>query len=100
RQLSGHLFGCQHETGVVVIDRGTEYDTDHLAVEIDQRPTRITLFHIGSDGVDLAVDGRTPVDVGSVQLDEFADPGRGCHEPAATRVAHHNSFGTRCHWGI
>src|SRR3984957_2557516 len=65
--LRGHLFGGQHKAGVVVVDRRTEHHTDHLTIQVDQRTTRITLFHIGSDRVDLAIDRRFPVDVGSVE---------------------------------
>src|SRR5580698_944577 len=35
-KLCGHLFGSQHKTGVVVVDRRTEHDTDHLTIEVDQ----------------------------------------------------------------
>src|ERR1700733_7847548 len=88
RKLRGHLFGGQHKPGVVVVDRRAEHHTDHLTVEVDQRATRIALFHIGSHGVDLAIDGRLPVDVGPVEFDEFPDPGRRRHDPATTGVAH------------
>src|SRR6202012_1305969 len=80
RKLRRHLFGGQHEAGVVVVDGGAEHHADHLAVEVDQRSTRIALFHIGSHGVDLAVYRRVAVDVGSVEFDQFADPGRCRHE--------------------
>src|SRR5271156_2092117 len=71
RQLSGHLFGCQDETGVVVVHRRAEHDTKHLTIEVDQRPARIALFDTGSDRVHLTVDCRTPIDVGSAEFDEF-----------------------------
>src|ERR1700733_14224407 len=82
-ELRGHLFSGQHKTSVVVVDRRTEHHTDHLTIEVDQRPTRITLFHIGSDGVDLTIDRRLPVDVGSVEFDEFPDSGRRRHASTA-----------------
>ena len=43
--LPRHLVGGQHESGVVVVDRGAEHHAEHLAAAVDQRPTRIALPH-------------------------------------------------------
>ena len=55
-KLTGHLLGRQYEAGVRVVDGGAEHHAEHPAIEVDQRPTRIALLHIGSDGVDVAGD--------------------------------------------
>src|SRR5690625_394237 len=42
-QLARNLVGGEHETGVAVVNGRAEHHAQHLAVEIDQRATRIAL---------------------------------------------------------
>ena len=89
------LAGGEDEAGFGIVDRRAEIHAEHAAAAIDQWSTRIALSYSASDRVHLAYYGRRPVDVGTVELDDLANPRRVGDERPPVGISQYHGIGAR-----